>query len=459
MKTMSCAAAMAALCAPVAGAASGPTVRLPAVQYARLRNGTPVVTMAYRRAPAFTLCVVFRGGSATDPAGKAGVASLTAELLARGTAKRSAEQFAQEIDYLGASIEAEAGADGVTVRASGLSRHFAAVVGLLAEMLREPAFDPDEVGRAKALRTSAIRALREDPASVAARVAQEIGWSGHPYGNLETEASLARITREDLQGFWRRTLAPPNARIVYVGSLSIAEALSTLNQGLGDWPATAVPPADPPKPEARRPAVVLVDKPDAVQSNVVLVGAGAAAGDPSRLAAEVASTILGGGFTSRLVEEVRVNRSLTYGIGCGMRCRRAGGIFSIGSFTRVPTTRALLDAIRAVVGGAGAAGFTPEELRRMVGYLAGQFAIEVQTSGALAGRLAEMELYGLPADHLTGYLSRLRGLRLADVNGAARRWFRPSALSMVVVGPASTLRPVLSRYGTVEERKPEEVGK
>ncbi|HSV74509.1 MAG TPA: pitrilysin family protein [Chthonomonadales bacterium] len=448
------------LCAlPALPAPGAQAVLLPDVQRSRLRNGMPVALMAYQRAPVFALEVVFRGGAAIDPEGKAGVASLTAEVLGRGTAKRSAAEFAQEVDFLGATIDASAGADGLTVRASGLSRHFAAVLDLVAEMLREPAFDAREVERARELRLSGLRAMREDPGAVASRVAQEIALAGHPYGALETESSVARITRDDLVAFWRGTLAPPNARLVMVGDLPPADALRALDQRLGDWPATAVEPPAPPRLAARPRSVALVDKPDAVQSNVVLIGKGAAASDPDRVAVEVATTILGSGFASRLTEEVRVNRSLTYWIGCAMRYRRAGGSFVIGSFTRAENTNALIDAVIDVVRGAATRGFTDAELRRGVGFLAGQFAIEVQTPGALAGRLAEMELHGLPADHLTGYLARLRSVRLAQVNAAARRWFGPDALSIAVTGRAGTIRQQIERYGDVQDRDLEGVGR
>jgi zinc protease len=180
---------------------------------------------------------------------------------------------------------------------------------------------------------------------------------------------------------------------------------------------------------------------------------------PQYFAAEIASTALGGGFTSRLVDEIRVNRSLTYGIGSTFDTRLRGGSFSVSSFTKLETTRALLDATTGVLRGAAATGLTAAELAKVKGYLAGLFAIEMQTPEAIAANLANVAFYHLPQDYLQTYLPRLHAVTLAQANQAARTFFAPERLSLIMVGPAAKIDAQLKGIGAIDRRQVSAVGK
>jgi zinc protease len=172
----------------------------------------------------------------------------------------------------------------------------------------------------------------------------------------------------------------------------------------------------------------------------------------------MASSIVGGGFTSRLVDEIRVNRSLTYGIGSRFSARNYGGDFLVSTFTKMETTRALLDATNDVLRKTSRQGVTAAELVKFKSYLAGSFAIQMQRPDAIARQLADVALYGLPTDYLQTYLTRIRAVKLEDVNRITRQYMAPESLSLVLVAPAESVRTQLKGLGDIETRSVNTVG-
>ena len=443
--------------APLTRAPSTGEVRLPPIRHATLDNGLRIVLMAHHRAPVLELIAVAAGGSSQDPPGKAGTASLTAELLRRGTTMRDAVQLADEIDSLGGSLDGAGGPDSVRVAVSGLAKDADRWLDLLADVVRNPTFPADELDRERRLRLDALRALPEDPAALAERAATRVVFNGHPYGILETEASLNAITRDDLAAYHRAYIAPQNLAIVAVGDFSTDAMLAKLRDRFADWPRGAAPrAAAPPVPEGRR-RIVIVDKPDAEQTHLRFVRPGIARTSARLPAARVASAALGGGFTSRLVQEVRVRRSLTYGVWSAVQPRRTSGDVEIGTFTKVPTARQTADVVAATAARAARSGLTAAELRKVQGYLTGLFAIEAQTPAALAARLADAATHGLPDAEVIRYIAHVRSVTLTEANRAARDLFNPRGMSLVFVGPAEKLRGQVAGLGKVEDWSVEDV--
>lgn len=440
-------------------------VKLPPATRTTWDNGARVVLMEYRRAPTLRVIALFPGGSSADPEGKAGVAALTVRLLRRGTEKRAAPQVAEEIEFLGGSLHSSANNDRLSVSLNVLSKDADAGLDLLADVIRHPTFPAEELERERQLSLSALQSLPEDPGGVSERVATETVYAGHPYGVLPTMTSLKAITRDDLLTYARRFIAPNRMILVAVGDFKAADMTAKLRAQFGDWEGEA--PAQPQPPLERRPPaqpllprrVVLIDKPDATQTQVRLTRLSFPRNHPDYFAAHLADAILGGGFTSRLTQEIRVNRSLTYGIGSSFDPKLHGGDFSVSTFTKIETTRALLDATNAVLRRTATQGFTAAELNKFKGYLSGLFAIQVQTPDALAAQLADVAFFGLPHDYLQTYLSQLRAVTLSDVNRIARAYFAPDALSLVLVAPAAKVAEQLKGLGRITTRGVEVVGK
>jgi zinc protease len=439
--------------------AFGQAIKLPPVTRVTLGNGIRVVLMEYHRAPTLTVNAQFPGGSATDSPAKAGAADLAAELLRKGTDSRSAQQIAESIDFLGGSLGAGAGPERLSVTLGVQSKDMDAGLDLFADVIRRPTFPTEELERERKLSIDGLEAISEDPGAVARRVAAETVYGAHPYGLEPTITSLKAITRDDLTDYYHRYVVPDRMIVVAVGDFKTADMLARLKARFGDWPKANTPqPATPPVPQATR-KLVLIDKPDATQTQVRWTRVGFARKSPDYFAAQIADAILGGGFTSRLIDEVRVNRSLTYSIGSSFSELLSGGTFGVSTFTKIETTRALIDAATTVLKRAATEGLTAAELAKVKGYLAGMYAVSMQTPEALAGQLGEIAFYGLPADYLQTYLPRLRAVTLADANRIARTYFPPEKLSLVLVAPAAKVMSQLKGLGSFDVRPVSTVGK
>jgi predicted Zn-dependent peptidase len=243
--------------------------------------------------------------------------------------------------------------------------------------------------------------------------------------------------------------------LVIIGDASSADLLAKAERAFGGWRRGGGTPAPPPAPTritGRR--ILLVDKPDATQTHIRIGNVAIARTDPTYVPAGVASTILGGGFGARLIDELRVKRSLTYGAWSGFAARRVPGDFRVGTFTKVDTTGEALQVALDVLDGFAREGATAEELQRSQSLLTGQFPKQLETPGAVASKLAELVGFGLPRSDLEAYPARVNATSLADVQRLARQWVPTTDAAIVVVGPADRVAPQLATFGPVERTSP-----
>jgi predicted Zn-dependent peptidase len=435
-------------------------LRLPPVTRATLDNGLRVVIAEYHELPLLEFHLVVGAGAAQDPAGKDGLAALTADALTRGAGRRSAEELARAIELLGGRIEAAAGTDATLVTAEFLAKDLDAGLDLLRAVMLEPGFSRDEVRRAREEQAAGIVASREQTTAVAEKCYAAFLYGPHPYGRPAEgrSATVPKLGRGDVRGFYDRWYRPNDTILVLVGDVAAADALGRLRAAFGAWrarPDALAERAAPPTPlEARR--MLLVDKPDATQTQIRFGNVAIARNHPDYVPALVANTILGGGFTSRLVEELRVKRSLTYGAWSTFAARLTGGDFRVGTFTKSPTTAEALALALEVEGGFRGAEPDPRTLAKAKHYLAGQFPLRLESPDALAARLAEIEFHGLPSDELTTYRSRVEAVSGAEVARVAERHMpSPDRVAIVVVGKAAEVRDALTaRFGAIETVSP-----
>ncbi len=435
------------------------SIKLPPVTRTTLQNGIRLVLMEYHKAPTVTINAQFPGGTAADTPEKAGIVSLTADLLRKGTETRTAQQLAEAVDFLGGSLGAGAGDDRLSVGLNVQSKDIDTGLELFTDIIRHPTFPAEELDRERQLSIAGLEAIGEDPGSVARRVTLETVYAGHPYGVDPTITSLKTITRDDLAICYKRFVVPNQMILVAVGDFKTADMLAKLKARFGDWPKVHVLSQAVPSVKAGPRKLVLIDKPDATQTQVRWARVGFPRSSPDYFAAQIANSILGGGFTSRLIDEIRINRSLTYNINSSFSELQHGGTFGVSTFTKIETTRALIDATLAVLKRASAQGLTEMELKKVKGYMAGMFAISMQTPEAQAAQLGEIAFYGLPNDYLQTYLPRLRAVTLPEANRIARTYFAPDQLSLVLVAPASKVQAQLKGLGAFDTRSVTSVGK
>ena len=448
--------ALALLLALAAPALAADELRLPPVTRATFDNGLRVLVAEYHELPLVEFHLIVGAGAAQDPAGKEGLAALTAGTLTRGTGKLSADELARAIDGLGGRISATPGSDGTIVAAEFLSKDFRAGLDLLRQVLLDPAFARDEVRRRRDEQAADIVAALENTSAVADKCFAGFLYGTHPYGRPidGRSTTVPKLGRGDVADFYERWYRPNDTILVLVGDVAAAEATVRLREAFGAWrprpDAVAARAAPPPRLTARR--VLLVDKPDATQTQIRLGNVAIARSDPEYVPATVANTILGGGFTSQLIEELRIKRSLTYSAWSAFMARLTSGDFRLGTFTKTPTTAETLALALSVEGEFRTRPPARESLAKAKTYLRGQFPLRIESPDALAARLGEAEFNALGPDELATYRERVAMVtpqQVAEV--AAKLMPPPEAVAIVVVGKAADMHDALAaRFGPLQ---------
>lgn len=445
---------LALVTAPLARAAD--ELVLPPVTRTTLPNGLRVVVAEYHELPILNVAVFVGAGAAQDPPGKEGLAMLTAGTLKHGTKGMSAEALAEAIESIGGVVGAQAGTDASILTAEFLAGDLDRGLDLVRRVLREPEFSRDEVRRARDEQLAGLVAGLEEPSVVAERCFAPWLYGTHPYGFPVDgrRASVADLGRGDVRDFYDHWYRPNDTILVLVGDVAAADAVSRIQTAFGDWTpradAIAVRAGAPPPVTARR--VLLVDKPDATQTQIRIGAIGMARNDPELLSSQVANVVLGGGFTSRLIEELRVKRSLTYGASSAFLARRVGGDFRIQTFTKTPTTVETLKLALDVEGAFRSAAIDAKLVTKAKTYMRGQYPLRLETPDAIAMRLAEIEFNGLPQDELETYRSRVAAVTPEIASRAAAAHMpAPDAVAITVVGKASEIKaPLEAAFGEVK---------
>jgi len=436
--------------------APGPTppVVTPKIEKSTLSNGLSVWVVQRRELPVVNATLQIRSGSTMDGA-QPGIAAMTAALLDEGTTKRSALDFAVALDLLGASLSASAGAEQTSIALQTLGKHLDAALGLMGEMLVQPAFKADELERERKSRLNSLRQQRDVASSVADRVFNQVVYGeNHPYGrpSAGTLASVEAISRDDIASFYDRYYRPSNSVLIVVGDVSSQQILPKLERALAGWTPKPVPAeaaAAPARPDPKPMAVYLVDKPNAAQSEVRIGHPGAARTvDPDYYALQVCMTALGGQFTSRVNLNLRERHGFTYGARSGITYRRGPGPFAAtaGVFT-AKTDSSLVEFLSELKDIRGNRPLTPEETDAARNAIVRGYPRRFETIDATIGVLSELALYGLPDSEISNFLSQVGRVKPEDVTRVASKYLSPEHFAVVVVGDLAKVRPGIEALG------------
>ena len=442
-----------------------PPVRdAPVVDAARLttaefENGLRVVVLEDPRLPRVAFGITTRRGAASVATERAGLASLTAELMKRGAGDWDALALSEQIDRLGASLTVSAGWDSMTVGISGLSRDFDRLLEILAAVVRRPRFEDSEVESARSLSLAALEQAKDEPGTLAFWNLARTLYAGHRFGiPLEgAPASVAGLNRAAVRDLHARIFVARNAVLFASGDLEAETFLEQARGAFGDWPAGIVPEAGPapPQPTPTDRSIVIVDRPDLGQAQILLGHEGIARTDPDRIAVNLMNTIVGsGGFSSRLMQRIRAEGGLSYGVYSAFSMRRHPGPFFVSVATRVAEAGTVVKLILEELSAAREAPPRLDEVQNAKSGTAGRFALGLETSAAVIASLVNLDVYGLPEDSLDTFRGRLQRVGAADVEGVAREHLWPARAAIVAVGPAEQLRPLLEPFGPVEVVQP-----
>lgn len=434
--------------------AEGPVVPQQRLHRATLPNGLSVLVLEDHALPRVAAGLLTRRGAASESLAEAGIASLTLDTMKRGAGARDALALARAVDEMGASLSAGAGWDSASVGVSGLSEDSDALFALLADVVRRPRFEAGEVARARSEQLASFEQQKDEPHAVAGNQMAHVLYDGHRYG-LPTDGEPGSVARLDAAALrqWHARLFTPEQSIVYVvGDMSRDAAIARVQALFGDWaPAPGLEPGPPPPertPDTRR--VVIVDRPDLAQAQLLFGHEGIARRDPERIAADMMNTLLGGGgFLSRLMTKVRAEEGLAYGIGSGFSLRWYPGPFLISTSTRASEAGRVVELVLAELGRMTSEPPDIADLQLVKSFSAGRFVLGLETSTAIAGGLVDLDVYGLPPDSLDTYRTRVQAVTVADLVAAAEERLHPERIAIVAVGPAETLRPQLERFGPV----------
>lgn len=435
---------------PAVGAPVAAT--LPPRSETRLANGLRVVTVAKPGLPLVAATMVVDTRELSQPGRRPEPSQFATELLTEGTRTRSATQIAAEIESLGASLDTSAGDDGDAVSLLVGSNGLAPAMTILADVVRNPAYAPDEIER---VRTQAIDALQieaSNPGAIAGKVAARAVFGDSRYGRVGTEASYRAATREQIVAAHDAAWRPDRATLILVGDVTPAKGQALAQQLFGDWQAPASPAAKPAETALpKTPRVVVVDLPGSGQAAVVVSRAALARGDDRFPAARLASTVLGGGFSSRLNQEIRIKRGLSYGARAGLDANRGVGAFSATVQTKNESAPEVVDLIVGELQRIGRDPVPAAELATRKAVLSGGFGRDVETRGGLAGKLGAYVLAGQPIDAIDKALAEIESADARAVQQVAGQVLDPAGASIVVVGDAKQFADTLrKRYPQAE---------
>ncbi|HSP16463.1 MAG TPA: pitrilysin family protein [Thermoanaerobaculia bacterium] len=422
-----------------------------------LANGLRMIVVTKHDVPLVSARLMVRTGSEADAPDLAGVAELTASLLTKGTKSRPAEEIARGVEALGATIESDAAFDESWVKVSVMSPNLAKAMDFVADVVRNPSFKGDEIERLRQQDLDALRVALQDPLQLAQFIAPRVVFGEAPYGHNVggTPESLAKIQRDAIVAFHHRYYRPDNSVLVVAGDVRPEDVFATGEKFLGTWssmeqrlqPVPSPAEAGAPSP----PRVVVIDMPDAGQAAVVVTRKGLRRADPRYFAAIVANSVLGGGYSSRLNEEVRVKRGLSYGAGSGFDLRRDVGPFTASTQTKNPSAAEVAGIIVDEMNRMATGELPDTELTPRKATLIGNFGRSLETSGGLADRISFLALHGLPLDEINRYIAGVQAITPEQVRQFAGANLNASVASVVIVGDAKQFLDALKkRFENVE---------
>jgi zinc protease len=425
------------------------SLALPEIHEERLPNGAEVVVVCRPGVPLAAARLQVRAGAALDPAGRHGLALMVAAVARRGAGGRTGRALDDLVESRGAHLGANADEDAAVFSLTAPVEALPRLLGPLVDLARAPQLPPREFDRLRRRELAALAHDADEPPLVADRALLREAYAGHPYGHAVegTVRHVGAMRRSDAVAFHRRHYGPAVATLVLAGPLDARAALAQARRLLERWKGEAEPPPDWPAPAPFRRRVLVVDKPDATQTQIRIASPGFPRRSPDYFAAAVANAVLGGGFTSRLVESIRVNRGLSYGVRSRFSMSRDAGIFAISSATKNETVGELVRVALDEVARYRDGGPSAEEVGRATSYLAGLYPLSLETHDQWADRLADVRLYGYGLDEVREYRERVQAVTAAEAHDAGRRWFPSDGMVVVAVGPARQVAPQLEPFG------------
>lgn len=428
---------------------------IPTSERITLANGMVVYLLEDHELPLVNMTAYINVGGIYEPAEKTGLAGITGALIrSGGTSSLSPDQLDAELEFMASGIESGIGDDAGNLSMFTLKKNLDRTLELFADVLIRPAFNEGRFELARKNTREAIRRQNDDPKAIAGREFRRALYDGHPLGTVVTMETIDRISRDDLVAFHQRFYRPKGMILGVSGDFSSAEMKTKLEKLFAGWnpPEEALPQVGAPDTTPKK--QTLLARKQVSQSVIRMGHLGLEKNNPDQYAVRVMDYILGGGFTSRLTQEIRSNQGLAYHAGSRFDIgRRFPGIFTAETETKSASTTKVIGLIREIISGMTREPVSEAELSLAKDSIINSFIFGFAKADSVVTQQARLEFYGFPAGYLEGFRDNIARVSRDDVLRVARKYMHPDAMTIMVVGDDGKFDQPLSAFGQVREIK------
>jgi zinc protease len=432
-----------------AGPVTSASLRMPAHKKIVLPNGLTIQLMEQRGIPLVSFSILVKAGASSDTAGRAGLATITAGLLRKGTKTRTSEKFSADLDFIGATYTAGATSDFTAFSAEFMTKDVPQGLDLVSDAILHPTFPQEEVTKLLRQSIDGVRSDKDEAQAVLGTYFNTYLYAGHPYGTPQggDETSLGAITRDDVARFYEVNYTPGNTIIAVAGDFSSTEMEKMLRERFGAWAPRKAPGISlaPLAPVVGK-KLLLVDKSDSTQTYFAIGNVGISRNDPDRTVLRVVNSLFGERFDSMINKELRIKSGLTYGAFSAFDRRKVPGPFLITSFTKNETTAKAIDLTLEVLKQLHEKGLSEEDLASAKNYLKGRFPPSIETAGQLAELLVQLEFYGLDDSEVNDFEARVDAVTPEVARRLIQKHYPLDNLVFVLIGKAAEIGDVVKKY-------------
>jgi zinc protease len=401
-----------------------------------LENGMILLLSEKHDIPMVTVSMAIKAGSTAETEGKPGLASMTASLLMQGTSKRSAGRINSEIDFIGGSLSVSGGNDFASASLRVLKKDIGTGLDLLSDVLMNPVFDQKEIDRKVKETLAEIQRQKEEPGIIAGEAFAKAVYGMHAYGrtNDDVAAYLPKLTRQDIFDFYTARYSPNNIIIAVVGDVNEKEIIALLQEHFKGWKRSDRPLPAPVPPAVIEKAIVRKIDKNITQANIEMGNIGISRENPDFYAVMIMNYILGGGgFSSRLMDNIRDNKGLAYDVHSVFSAQKEPGAFSVSIRTKNESANEVIAETLKEIKRIQAEPVSEKELADAKAYLTGSFPLKMDTYAKIAGMLTSTEIYNLGLDYPQKYPVLINVVTREDVMRVAKKYIHPDSLVIVVV--------------------------
>ena len=428
-----------------------PSFALPSIEKTKLSNGLNVWIVKQNELPIVSMNLVLNSGGTLDPSEKSGVSSFTANMLNQGTKTRSANDIANQLQSIGASVNAGAGWDSTNVSMQTLTKNLDQALGIYADVVINPSFPATEFESNRRRLLGQLFQRKSNPTAVSDVVYNKVLYGDQPYGRPLSgdEKSVKALSRDDLANFYAANYRPSGNTLIVVGDVQSKTLIPKLEKAFTDWKAGDAKAMDTPASMMMgKPGIYFVDKPGAAQSSVSIGQVGVERSNPDYYAIQVMNAILGGGGSARLFMNLREDKGYTYGAYSRFTFRRGAGPFSASAEIQTGSTKeSLVEFMKELNGIRGAIPVSNDELENNKQSIIRRYPAGFETVGGISNQLANLVVYDLSDSYFNDYISKVNAITVADVNRVANKYLDPTKMSIVIVGDRKNVEPGLKELG------------